>query len=287
MEKGKTIICIDSFKFEYLRYAPFLGSLAKRHQHGKLKFPLGFWGGMETFFKGQSSILAFYCHSKNSSLKWTRRFAWLGKMPLNCIINLIRLLRREELFFTYSIPLDRLWMFDAAVKKPLQNKARFKYVHLGGDLDRIAHKYGTKSRETIACVKRIDKQISKMKFELVFSDHGMVDVKETISLPTSKVCFLDSTLGRYWGSDAELNDIRKKLPVKKGRIINWHDKRFGQLIFLANPGILILPNYWQGSQACKGMHGYSPDCRENQGFYILKQEGKRKDLSIESLRKSV
>jgi predicted AlkP superfamily pyrophosphatase or phosphodiesterase len=283
MNKRKTIICIDSFKLDYLKHAPYLSSLTKKYQHGRLYFPLGFWGGMETFFTGSSKILAFYYFSKDSSLKWTKRFVWLGKLPLNCMINFIRLLRREELFFTYNIPLNKLWMFDTAVKKPLHRRLNINYIHFGR-LDRIAHKYGTTSDKTIACIKRIDKKLSKMKFDLLMSDHGMVDVKEIIKVPESRICFLDGTLARYWGSKAELDGIKKKLPLNKGKIITWPDKSYGELIFLANPGMLILPNYWQGKNPCKGMHGYSPSCKETQGFYIIKQEGKRKDLKISELK---
>ena len=284
LERKKTIICIDSFKYGYLKSAPFLNKLSKRFQHGTLEFSLGFWGGMETFFKGKSDILAFYYHSKDSSLKWTRKFAWLGRWPLNLLINFTRFLKREELFFTYNIPLDKLWMFDTAVKKPLHKRLNVRYVHIG-ELDKIAHKYGTKSEETKECIKKIDKKLSKMNFDLVFSDHGMIDIKKIIKVPESKICFIDSTMARYWGTKEELNKIKEKLSSKKGKIIKWPDKKYGQLIFLANPGILILPNYWQGSRPCNAMHGYDPKNKDMLGFYIMKKARKRKDFKIKEFNK--
>jgi len=79
------IICLDAFKPSYLEHAPYLRSLTKKYQHGELETPLGFWGGMETFFKGKSDILAFFHHSSNSSLKWTKNFSWLSRFPLTCL----------------------------------------------------------------------------------------------------------------------------------------------------------------------------------------------------------
>lgn len=270
------IICIDSFKEEYLEHAPYLKSLTKDCQHGSLKVPVGFWGGMETFSKGESDILAFFYYSENSSLKWTKKLWFLGKFKLNCLINLKRLFCGEQLFYTYNIPLKKLYMFDTSVKKKLNFGKN--YLRIGDDLDKLAHKYGTKSEEVKTCIKKIDNRLKKMDFDLIMSDHGMVDIKETISVPFSEKCFIDSILARYWGN---IEDIKNKLPLNKGKIIKWN-KKYGDLIFLANPGIIISPNYLQGKKVAKAMHGYNKGC---EGFYILQKEGKRKDLDMKELHK--
>ena len=270
------IVCIDSFKEEYLEYAPYLKSLTEKYQYGSLKVPVGFWGGMETFSKGNSDILAFFYYSENSSLRWTKYFRFLGKFLLNCLINSIRLIKGEQLFYTYDIPLNKLYMFDTAVKKKL-NFGK-DYLRIGDDLDKIAHKYGTKSDEVKNCVKKNDDRLRKMDFDLIMSDHGMVDVKETIEVPFSNKCLIDSTLARYWGN---VDEIKKKLPLKKGKIINWN-KKYGDLIFLANPGVLIFPNSRQKKVSDKAMHGYDKQCN---GFYIVKKENKRKNLDMKELHK--
>jgi predicted AlkP superfamily pyrophosphatase or phosphodiesterase len=153
------------------------------------------------------------------------------------------------------------------------------------ELDKIGHKYGTESKEIIREIKKIDKKISKMQFDIILSDHGMADIKETISVPETERCILDSDMARYWGNKEELKEIKKKLPLKYGSILNWHDKRFGDLIFLADTEVLISPNYWQGDKKIKAMHGYDGKNKEMKAFYIIKDNGKRKNLKVEELHK--
>ena len=265
------IICIDSFKPSYLEYAPFLSSLTKNYQHGELKVPIGFWGGMETFFKGESNTLAFYYHSIDSSLRWTKRFTFLGRRILEIIINLQRLFRNQRQFFlTHNIPLKELYKFESAVKREFTQDADCDYIHIG-ELDGIAHKYGTKANETINCIKRIDNKLSKMDFDVVMSDHGMVDVKEVISVHVTRNCFIDSVMARYWGECP-------KLPKNKGKLIKT-DKKWGDYVFLVKPGILISPNFWSKNPV-KAMHGYELECN---GFYIIKKNGSKINLTMKQL----
>lgn len=37
-----------------------------------------------------------------------------------------------------------------------------------------------------------------------------------------------------------------------------NDRKYGDLIFLAQPGVLISPNFFQGTMYVKGMHGFDP-----------------------------
>ena len=279
MKKTK-IICIDAFKPCYLEHAPYLRSLTESNQYGELKCPIGFWGGMETFFKGSSNILAFFYYSENSSLKWVKNLTFLGRRVVEILINLKRLCKDEKQFFlTHNIPLKKIYMFETAVKRAFEQDAQeIDYLHIG-ELDKISHEYGTKAAETIECIKTIDKRLERGDFDVVFSDHGMMDVNEIVKVPETENCFIDSTMARYWG-DKEL-----ELPLGKGKIIKW-DKRYGDVIFLANPEVLILPNYWQGARAVKAMHGYSHP--EMSGFYIIKN-GKniKRDLDMKGLHDEV
>lgn len=263
------IICIDSFKLSYLEYAPFLKSLTKNYQYGELKVPVGFWGGMETFFKGKSGALAFYYYSNKSSLRWTRYFTFLGRRILEILINLNRLVRNQRQFFlTHNIPLKEIYKFDTVVKRKFTQCVKCKYLHIG-ELDDVAHKYGTKAKETIECIKRIDGMLSELDFDVVMSDHGMVDVKEAISVPVTNNCFIDSTMARYWGECPNL---------PKGKFLKV-DKKWGDHVFLAKPGVLISPNFWS-KDLVKAMHGYESGCN---GFYIFKKEGKKKNLDMKQL----
>jgi hypothetical protein len=285
MKKIKVIL-IDAFKPEYLKYAPYLSSLTQKYQWGELVVPFGHEGASEMLFKGYNDKIALIIKSDNSSLKWTRYFSWLGRFGVDSMINFIRLFKKEELFRTGNIPLRKLYKFDFSVKKPAYSglPVEFKYF---GELDRIGHEYGTKSQEIINAIKKIDENISKLNFDLVFSDHGMVDIANYVAVPETKNCFIDSDMARYWGNKEELLEIKKKLPLKYGKIINYRSPAYGDLIFLANTGVLISPNYWQGNRRIKGMHGYSPEHKDMKAIYILKKEGNKKNLHTEELHKIV
>lgn len=271
------IIMIDAFKPEYLRHTPYLSSLTEKFQWGELEMPLGFEGGMNTFFYGGNEILAFFYKSKNSSLKWIKRFLWIGKLPIEILINLQRFLARKRLFRIWHFPLKKLFYLDTEIKKPFEKIAGIDYRYIG-KLDKIAHKYGTKSKELINALREVDIEVSKLKFDIILSDHGMVDIKKIISVPETKDCLIDSTFARYWGEKPEIG-------LKDGRWIDWGDKRYGEHIFLANPGVLILPNYWQGNTPIKAMHGYDPACKDMKGIYILHKKGEKKDVKVEELHK--
>ncbi|MDO8528351.1 MAG: hypothetical protein Q7S06_00475 [Nanoarchaeota archaeon] len=280
------IIMIDAFKEEYLNYAPYLSSLTKKYQWGELKMPIGHWGGVEVFFHGKSDKLALFQKKEKSSLKWTKKFAWLeklfGRTAIDALINFPRFILGYELFKTGKVPINQLGKFDFCVKEPLYSSKEIEFEYIG-DLDNVAHRYGTKSQRTIDTIKKVDEKISKEDFDIIFSDHGMIDVKKTINVPLSENCFIDSDMARYWGNEEELNEIKKRLPMKDGKIIDWKDKSYGDLIFIVKPGILILPNYWQGKQPAKAMHGYYGDNKELNGIYIIKKQGNRKNLGVEEL----
>ncbi|VVB83576.1 Type I phosphodiesterase / nucleotide pyrophosphatase [uncultured archaeon] len=271
------IIMIDSFKPEYLEYAPYLSHLTKKFQWGELEMPLGFEGGMKTFFYGGNDMLAFFHKKENSRLKWTKKVQWMGRLPVEILINLQRLLSRKRLFRTGNIPLKKLYKFDTEIGKPFEKIRGVEYLYIG-EIDKIAHKYGTKSEETKKIIREIDRRVSKLKFDIILSDHGMIDIKKIISVPETKDCMIDSTFARYWGEKPNFNS-------KDGEWIDWKDKRYGDYIFLANPSVLILPNYWQGRIPVKAMHGYNPKCREMNGIYILNEEGKKKNLKVIELNK--
>ena len=113
---------------------------------------------------------------------------------------------------------------------------------------------------------------------LSFNTTRLIDIHKTISVPKTKECIIDSTFARYWKEKPNFN-------LDDGKWINWGDKRYGDYIFLANPGILILPNFWQGKHPIKAMHGYDPKCKEMNAIYILNKNGKKKNLKVEGLHK--
>ncbi|MBI4116663.1 alkaline phosphatase family protein [Candidatus Pacearchaeota archaeon] len=281
MENKKIIIMLDSFKPEYIGYADYLKEKTKEFQHGELETPLGFWGGMDIFFHGSSDKLAFFYLTERSSWKWMKNFVCLGKINrflFDVLLNLWNVAKGNTLFRTNNIPLEKFHLFDTDVKKPLHKGIPVKYISFH-ELDGIAHKYGTKSIEVVEEVKRLDNILSKIKWDMIMSDHGMLDIKEFVKVPETEKCFIDSTLARYWGEKPE------NMPIEKCKLIKW-DTKYGDWIYLANPGVCFFPNYWQMKE-CKGMHGYNPKLKEMKAFYILNKIGKKKDLTMGELHREI
>ncbi len=116
---------------------------------------------------------------------------------------------------------------------------------------------------------------------LVYSDHGMVTTTGTFDLMelmgglksvagTDYLAFYDSTMARYWFSNDEARDeiVEALSALDCGVILTdddlrdegifFEDRRFGELVFLMNPGVLVVPSY-MGASAPRGMHGFTPE----------------------------
>ena len=188
------------------------------------------------------------------------------------------------------------------VLQTLRPEHRLAYVHLG-ELDGIGHLHGPNSRALLAQLARTDglcRQLIEAARQshdsvniILFGDHGMVNVTRTLDLTphitsaklrfgSDFAYFLDSTMARFWFFHREAETaIRAALrDVSGGRILEpaelkqfgiaGCDRRNGEMIFLADPGVLLFPNFFQaGGQPIKGMHGYDPDCADNLGMFVL------------------
>jgi len=190
-------------------------------------------------------------------------------------------------------------------KREVSSDCRFAYIHFS-QLDGLGHQYGPDSPQYKQGVKNYQrllkeiiehcKEIFGNNFSLLaFGDHGMVKVEHTIDiwseLPSlhlrlglgkDYVVFLDSTMARFWCftdrarekiaamlSELEGGHLLTKEDYAKYRI-RFPDNRYGDLIFLADPGHLIFPNFFQmDGPPPKGMHGYDPDEPENWGAFML------------------
>ncbi len=184
----------------------------------------------------------------------------------------------------------------------LKPPCRFGFVHLQ-ELDGIGHLHGPGSNETIAALSRTDKYVEllletiKSRYDsvnlLLFGDHGMVNVVRTIDVwkvlketglrfGNDYAFFLDSTMARFWfyhrGAKRTVTEALSHL--SGGSILDSEalarfkiadcDPRNGELLFLAHPGVLIFPNFFQTTGTpVRGMHGYDPSCVDNMGHFIL------------------
>jgi hypothetical protein len=116
---------------------------------------------------------------------------------------------------------------------------------------------------------------------IIYSDHGMTPTTGTcdvmraidglgLSRHTDYIAFYDSTMARFWflNDDARVRVIETLDGLEAGSVlpderlheegILFEDGRFGELVFLMDPGTLILPSF-MGKSVPKGMHGFSPD----------------------------
>jgi len=171
----------------------------------------------------------------------------------------------------------------------LNTESSFGFLYLT-ELDALIHRVGTnhvlvqeKIRSYEQKIKKLYEEISsKSKLNLyIFSDHGQADVHTTIDIEQKinylglkfgkdYVAYYDSTMARFWflRPTAEI-PIRDELgKINDGKILAdseldvlgalWDDRRFGDMIFLMNPGVLIVPSF-MGKTATAAIHGYHPD----------------------------
>ena len=122
---------------------------------------------------------------------------------------------------------------------------------------------------------------------VLLSDHGMTDVTDTVDvwhamtqqgwkLGHDYTAFFDSTMARTWGDEAvaaavaqALGDRGRRLDAPQLRAFGCHfpGGEYGDDIFLANPGVLIVPSF-MGSRRIAAMHGYHPEDRYSRGVFM-------------------
>jgi hypothetical protein len=178
---------------------------------------------------------------------------------------------------------------------------RLVFLHLQ-ELDALGHAYGPESSELLTAIRRADEYVRDVVTALrsrvdrldviLFSDHGMVPVTGTVdvwSAVTSTGCvpgrdvvfFLDSTMARFWfPTDVARGAIERVLAALPGNVLDARerrrldidgcDPRNGELFFLASPGHVIIPNFFQANaDHTRGMHGCEPDCPDNMGIVLV------------------
>jgi predicted AlkP superfamily pyrophosphatase or phosphodiesterase len=166
----------------------------------------------------------------------------------------------------------------------------FAYISLGG-LDALMHQVGTHDPQVTEKVRWYDARIRALRDLAranygeaplyVFTDHGMHDVREAhdlqadlarLGLEEGKdfVVFLDATMARFWflREGARSRVLAALDGHSKGRWLSdddlrhegvfFADHRYGEAVFLMNPGIQIAPSH-MGAKPNRGMHGFDPE----------------------------
>jgi hypothetical protein len=175
-----------------------------------------------------------------------------------------------DLLFLYTPDLDalmhRVGIFDKAVKTKLEVYERFieKVMTLGDKAGREV------------CVH-------------VISDHGMTDVHTEVDiwgemerrryhLGKDYLAFYDSTMARLWCDDRvraaaaeilETAEAGRELDDKELATYGclFPDHSYGKTIFLANPGVMIVPSF-MGREKVAAMHGYDPEDKYSKGCFL-------------------
>jgi len=160
------------------------------------------------------------------------------------------------------------------------------------ELDALMHRIGTGSPQVGGLLRRYEQLVRSLMRKLearfraapetwIFSDHGMTDtiaqhdlMARVAALPLREgrdfLAFYDSTMARFWieraGAETALVGLLRSLDFGEllGREelarngLAFQDRRYGDLIFLMQPGHLIAPSY-MGEGAPRAMHGFHPD----------------------------
>jgi predicted AlkP superfamily pyrophosphatase or phosphodiesterase len=135
----------------------------------------------------------------------------------------------------------------------------------------------------------------------IFSDHGMANCDELLDLK-SKIeplplrmgkdyaVVYDSTMARFWFFNERAREqiIAALKTVPQGRILPeselkalrapCEDGYFGELIFLVNEGVLIVPSH-MGERPIRGMHGYHPEAKHSYAMLCTNQPDVPEDIA--------
>jgi len=200
----------------------------------------------------------------------------------------------------------------AALRRDLDARdLRFAFLYLA-DLDGALHmvgkddpsittrvaRYEARLREVLAAARR---RYGEVRLSVI-SDHGMAHVTKTFDLQSvlaalplrfgrDYVAALDSTMARFWlRSEAAARLLPEALAAAEGgRLMadaelatlgcDFPGRRYGELIFLMDPGHLIVPSH-MGLKPIRGMHGYHPDHPDSDAALLSSHEPARKTESI-------
>jgi predicted AlkP superfamily pyrophosphatase or phosphodiesterase len=154
--------------------------------------------------------------------------------------------------------------------------------------------------------EELSKSYDEVNF-LVLGDHGMAPVRRRVNVLAALkksglkmgrdyVLFLDSTFAKVWfESEAAREEIPRVLEgLRCGRILDAEDRarlriripgrRYGDLLFAADPGILFWPDYFHVVEnPIRGMHGYVDKREETVGALLLHGAGRAGPVGERSL----
>jgi len=188
-------------------------------------------------------------------------------------------------------------------------------------LDGLGHTFGPQSHRCLNYARSLDYTLAmayrKLKnlygrnlTFLVFSDHGQlerkfqVDIlsqldKKGLKLGDDYICFIDATLALFWPEDEAKKEKILSTLNKTGRGIiidpqlrkKYHmefgDEKYGEIIYVLNPGGTFVPNFFSPFGAMKGLHGYLPEENVQKAFLISDENYSHQLNHVTDLRKFI
>jgi len=191
----------------------------------------------------------------------------------------------------------------------LENELNIAFLD---EFDSLGHKHGPSSPlvkqrilkllEELENIRKKHKEISL----IMFSDHGMHKVKQRFNilnklklleksgfkLGKDYMIFLDATMARFWFKSQKVKQaISKFLSNAPGHILSAKEirdyevpvnDRFGNLVFLVDPGVEIFPNFFHPYYAgyIKGLHGYAPETDSSHGIFATTSDLNCNEISL-------
>lgn len=179
------------------------------------------------------------------------------------------------------------------------------------DLDGLLHRVGNRSPAVPEKLRQYEHRLHELlatagkHYEevrlYVFSDHGMANCDELLDLrrrladlpvvmPRDYAVVFDSTMARFWffneTARGAITRCLRQEPL--GRILSdeelgrlgtlFPDRYFGELIFLVQEGVLIVPSD-MGERPIRAMHGYHPDDPHSYAALLTNVEGIPEDIT--------
>ena len=213
------------------------------------------------------------------------------------------LTRRHIPYFGSDPDLGERPNLNALKEKIATETIDFAFLYWPG-LDGLLHAVGNQSPEVPAKLRDYEHWIHELldhaKYHYrdihlyIFSDHGMancdvlLDLKAKIeALPVKMekdyAVVYDSTMARFWFFNNRAREVISDAlaQVSEGRILPdselaelkalFEDRYFGELIFLVNEGVLIVPSH-MGERPIRAMHGYHPSEKHSYAALLTNQQ---------------
>ena len=148
-------------------------------------------------------------------------------------------------------------------------------------------------------VRDAEKTSSDIQY-IFLGDHGMLNVTDHfdaeraiksmlrgtgLKIGRDVLYFLDSTMVRFWAQTPKAKETLPQILAQAEAFaahghwmdletaekfdVKWPDPRYGDHVWMANPGVQVFPDFFHRVAPCKGMHGYDPNLPESQGTCII------------------